>query len=162
MLFVSFDSVVIIIENLSENLFTQNKQNSQAICITVDKFQSIFSIELITARIETLSDWIYPKWIHLIRLGRRTSNGENNVILFWCYLFLILVFAFISSFISCRETDVTGLTAFSKCQMYDVDWTTIQSWDYENWNSTRHQEKLNVLGKYCQVTKLNKRKRNKK
>ncbi|XP_055297249.1 carcinine transporter isoform X2 [Sitodiplosis mosellana] len=44
-----------------------------------------------------------------------------------------------------RETDVKGLTTFSKCQMYDVNWTTIQSWDYENWNSTRHHEKLNVL-----------------
>lgn len=55
-----------------------------------------------------------------------------------------------------RETDVKGINAFSKCKMYDVNWTTIQSWDYENWNSTKHHEKLNTIGKYWQVTKLNK------
>lgn len=56
-----------------------------------------------------------------------------------------------------RETDVKGQTSLSKCKMYDVNWTTIQSWDYENWNSTRYHEKLRVLGKHWQVTKLNKR-----
>ncbi|XP_031637594.1 carcinine transporter [Contarinia nasturtii] len=38
--------------------------------------------------------------------------------------------------------------------MYDVNWTTIQSWDYENWNSTRHHEKLNVLD--CDVREFDK------
>lgn len=87
-----------------------------------------------------------------------TNKLEKKTLLFIFHF----GFVFIFSFISCRETDVKGLTAFSKCQMYDVNWTTIQSWDYENWNSTRHQEKRNVLGKYWQVTKLNKRKRKKK
>lgn len=41
--------------------------------------------------------------------------------------------------------------------MYDVNWTTIQSWDNENWNLTKHHEKLNVSGKYYQERKLNKR-----
>lgn len=61
-----------------------------------------------------------------------------------------------------RETDVKGQTSFSKCQMYDVNWTTIQSGDYEDWNLTRHHEKLNVLGKYWQVTKQMNNKNKKK
>lgn len=71
---------------------------------------------------------------------------------------LLFIFDFVLCII-CRETDIKGVSTYSKCKMYDVNWTTIQSWDYENWNSTRHNEKLNVLGKYWQVTKLNKRKK---
>lgn len=85
---------------------------------------------------------------------RMTKKNRHFVRLLFIFHFRCV---FIFSSISCRETDAQGLSAFSKCQMYDVNWTTIQSWDYENWNSTRHQEKLNVLGKYWQVTKLNKR-----
>lgn len=44
--------------------------------------------------------------------------------------------------------DGQGQNAFSKCKAYDVNWTTIQQWDYETWNSTKRQEKLNVSGKY--------------
>lgn len=32
--------------------------------------------------------------------------------------------------------------------MYDVNLTTIQSWDYADWNSTKNNEKRTVLGKY--------------
>lgn len=82
------------------------------------------------------------------------------------YLFIVVqnilcnLAIFIHSLSIHRETDLKGQTTFSKCQMYDVNWTTIQSWDYENWNSTGHHEKLNASGKYWQVTKLNKRKIN--
>lgn len=85
--------------------------------------------------------------------SKRRKNKKKNRILHG-----VIYFRFCFVFRLYRETDVKGVSTFSKCNMYDVNWTTIQSWDLdENWNSTRHHEKLNVLGKYWQVTKLNKR-----
>lgn len=64
-----------------------------------------------------------------------------------------MLFVFFSEFLSYvlsfiyRESNTSGENApFSKCKMYDVNLTTIQSWDYANWNSTKHHEKHEVLG----------------
>lgn len=59
-------------------------------------------------------------------------------------------FFFVSHSNFCRETDDNGIkkNSLSKCKMYNVNWTTIQTWDYENWNSTKNHEKLDILGKY--------------
>lgn len=40
--------------------------------------------------------------------------------------------------------------------MYNVNLTTMQYPDYENWNSTVREEKLGVLGKYCEFDNKNK------
>lgn len=68
--------------------------------------------------------------------------------IYWaCRYFLSFIFLYEIH----RELDVKGISTFSKCKMYNVNWTTIQSWDYENWNSTKYHEKLDVIGKYWQV-----------
>lgn len=56
----------------------------------------------------------------------------------------------VRNFFFYREVDVKGISAYSKCKMYNVNLTTIQSWDYENWNATERKEKLGVVGKYCE------------
>lgn len=63
-------------------------------------------------------------------------------------VYLFIYISFIVCVFFCRELDAGGQNAFSKCKMYDVNLTTIQSWDYAEWNSTKHHEKHMVLGKY--------------
>lgn len=116
----------------------------------------IHFFELITANVQNwdtqLNEKISPmNTVGSIWIGKRKKKTILHGVIYFPFCF---VFPF---FFSYREIDVKGVSSFSKCKMYDVNWTSIQSWDYENWNSTRHHEKLNVLGKYWQMTKLNKR-----
>lgn len=61
------------------------------------------------------------------------------------YMFFIIFFYTICFY---RESGTGDVQPLSKCKMYDVNLTTIQSWDYADWNSTKHHENQTVLGKY--------------
>lgn len=68
----------------------------------------------------------------------------------------LLMYFIVLSFIN-RESGPGGVSAFSKCKMYDVNLTTIQSWDYADWNTTKHHERHKALGKYWPKRRENQR-----
>lgn len=73
---------------------------------------------------------------------------------FFIWFYFVLTFIF-------RENNTSPVDGkFSKCQMYDVNLTMIQSqpWDFADWNSTKYHEKHKLLGKYWQKVTQNQRK----
>lgn len=66
---------------------------------------------------------------------------------FITWILFLLLFCYFSGLR--REKDNRGYDSFSKCKMYDVNWTTIQSWDYESGHDLKQlHNNLDVIGKY--------------